>query len=140
MTPVSPFIFRGPAPTTAIDGSIKATLDLESGAQVLGDDLPLREALLCESVGVRCYPHPLGGLLPPSVEELRLAAQFLSRQQSRQEATLVHCKHGVDRTGMVIAAHRILNEKWTPRTAARECLGMGMHWIYLFWLVQLWRV
>ena len=39
---------------------------------------------------------------------------------------LVHCHHGVDRTGYIIALHRIINEGWTVDRALREAWIMGM--------------
>ncbi len=135
-------LFRGPhvdAGFLDIQG-FEATLDLESGAQVFGDDFPLVEASECEQHNIRCYPHPLGAVLPPTIHELNLATIFLANQKKRGVRTYVHCKHGVDRTGLVVAAYRVIWQDWTPKAAAEECLAEGMHKIYLPWLVQLWRL
>ena len=32
----------------------------------------------------------------------------------------VHCQYGMDRTGVAVAAHRVMNEKWTPKEAFYE--------------------
>jgi protein-tyrosine phosphatase len=37
-----------------------------------------------------------------------------------KEPTLVHCKYGADRTGVVIAAYRILVENWSSEEAIKE--------------------
>lgn len=142
MIPVTDFIYRGEHPTADLltQCSVKATLDLESGKQVLGDGLPLQEALTLDAVGVRCWAHPLGGIFPPTLDELRLAVAFLQDQERKQIRTQVHCKHGVDRTGMVVAAYRVTTQGWAPSRAALECLRMGMHRCYLPWLIQLWRL
>lgn len=135
-------LFRGPKVDAGFLDiqSIAATLDLESGAQVIGDDLPLDEAIEEEQHGVRVYSCPLGGFFPPSLKELRGAVAFLTNQQRNGVRTYVHCKHGVDRTGMVVAAYRVIVEGKTPQQAADECLAEGMHEIYLLWLIQLWRL
>lgn len=42
---------------------------------------------------------------------------------------LVHCWHGSDRTGAVVAAYRIVFQDWTPAAAADEFQhgGFGYH-------------
>lgn len=135
-------LYRGPHPThdDLRDTGMRATLDLESGAQVIGDNSPLEEAMMGEGLDVRVYPHPLGGILPPTVNELKQSTIFLVRQEAHGVRTLVHCCHGVDRTGMVVAAFRVLAQNWRPFDAAWECIHGGMHLIYLPWLIQLWRL
>jgi tyrosine-protein phosphatase SIW14 len=45
---------------------------------------------------------------------------------------VVHCWHGADRTGAVVAAYRILRQGWTHREAVSEMIhgGYGFHSIY----------
>lgn len=142
MEAVTEFIYRSEKPTKDLltQCSVKATLDLESGSQVLGDDMPLAEALEMDSVGIRVWSHPLGGIIPPYLAELRAAVAFLRCQEVSQIRTDVHCKHGHERTGLVIASYRVIAQGWAPARAARECLEKGMHWAYAPWLIQLWRL
>jgi len=39
----------------------------------------------------------------------------------------VHCKHGQDRTGLVIGLERVLNEGWDPQPAHDEMVKIGFH-------------
>jgi protein tyrosine/serine phosphatase len=41
--------------------------------------------------------------------------------------TLVHCTHGEDRTGEVVAVHRVRNDHWPKSVAHREMLARGFH-------------
>lgn len=44
-----------------------------------------------------------------------------------QPGTYVHCQHGQDRTGLVVACYRLTHDRW-PRSAARaEMLTLGFH-------------
>ncbi len=45
---------------------------------------------------------------------------------------LIHCMHGSDRTGLVIATYRILFENWSKEKAIDEMIngGYGFHSIY----------
>ncbi|MES1263772.1 MAG: tyrosine-protein phosphatase, partial [Peristeroidobacter soli] len=42
---------------------------------------------------------------------------------------LIHCQHGADRTGLMTAMYRILEQGWTPEDALRELTdgGFGYH-------------
>lgn len=39
----------------------------------------------------------------------------------------VHCKHGQDRTGLVIGLERVEHEHWAPKDAYAEMLKLGFH-------------
>lgn len=43
----------------------------------------------------------------------------------------VHCKHGQDRTGLVIGLERVLGEHWAPADAYAEMLAIGFHPAFL---------
>ncbi len=42
---------------------------------------------------------------------------------------LIHCQHGADRTGLMSAMYRILEQDWTPEDALQELIdgGYGYH-------------
>jgi protein tyrosine/serine phosphatase len=52
----------------------------------------------------------------------------------------VHCKHGADRTGMMVAFYRIVRQGWTKKQAIREMVhgGFGFHsiWDHLIGFVR----
>jgi protein tyrosine/serine phosphatase len=39
----------------------------------------------------------------------------------------IHCAHGQDRTGLVVALYRVIVEHWTPGRARAEALSAGYH-------------
>jgi protein tyrosine/serine phosphatase len=45
----------------------------------------------------------------------------------------VHCKDGVDRTGTIIALHRITSEGWSTELATAEAVRYGMR-RYQYWM------
>lgn len=140
MIKVTEYIFRGPHldPGFLDIRGIVATLDLETGMRFIGDGSPLEEALIAAEHNIRVWAHPLGAIFPPTTKELKDALNLLFRE--RRGGVYVHCAKGVDRTGMVIAAYRILEQGWSPREAAKEAIAQGMHFIYWWWLIQLWRL
>lgn len=42
----------------------------------------------------------------------------------------VHCREGVDRTGLMIAAYRIVIDEWSREEAITEMNSIGSHWYY----------
>lgn len=42
--------------------------------------------------------------------------------------TYVHCRHGRDRTGLVVGCYRMWIDGWSEATAAREMDAMGFRW------------
>lgn len=59
-------------------------------------------------------------------------ALFLIEQNQKHGAVLVHCYHGADRTGIVIAMYRIIQQNWTIEQAKQEMQegGFGYHSIW----------
>lgn len=54
------------------------------------------------------------------------------------DMVFVHCRWGVDRTGMAVAAYRILTEAWDYDKAVDEMLAHGFHkFPYGFWIKTL---
>lgn len=132
-------VYRGPhiEPLQVLNWA-KHTLDLETGKQFSGDGSPLTEQIAANKIGIRAWCHPLGFFLPPTLKELRDAVVLICDKYF--DGIYIHCQRGVDRTGIVCAAYRILVQGWTPGAAAREAISEGMHVWYWFWLIQLWRL
>lgn len=140
ITKIDEGVYRGPSPSTAFDRQlladmgIKYALDLQSGAAIMADGSPLLEALRFDAFRIRTYAHPLGEFFPPTQDELDDAVALMESKKP----IYIHCKAGVDRTGMVAAHYRMQVQKWTRATAIDEMKSMGMHiWYTLFWPMNL---
>jgi|SRR6201993_718311 len=48
--------------------------------------------------------------------------------KSAKKPALVHCKHGADRTGCIVAIYRIINCGWTREEAIKEFRYGGFHY------------
>lgn len=121
---VSDKLYRSAQPTAegmreAVRLGIRTVVSLRSGQRdaplALGTDLLLRH------VPMRAWnPH-----LPGAVAALSAIAVSPG-------PVLVHCWHGADRTGMVVALYRMVEQGWTREAAIREMLegGYGYHSIW----------
>ncbi len=56
-----------------------------------------------------------------------------------RQPVFLHCFHGKDRTGLVIALHRVLYQKWKLNDAYYEMRGFGFNRIYLPLLYTLYK-
>lgn len=133
-TEIAPGVFRGPRPAciadwqTLVSLGIKYALDLESGSHFMQDGSPLEEAFTGEKFGIKVFAHPLGEILPPNKSELTLAVKTIDKFKP----IYVHCKAGVDRTGMVIAYYEWDNG-FSKSQAIARAKGAGMHFWYYWW-------
>lgn len=57
----------------------------------------------------------------------------------RYQPTYVHCRHGRERTGLVIAAYRIIAQGWNLDRAYQEMKSMGCRWPWRFFYKRVLR-
>jgi protein tyrosine/serine phosphatase len=51
----------------------------------------------------------------------------------KAQPVFVHCEHGVDRTGLVVALYRVKYQNWDIEAAHREMVAMGHNtWHQIF--------
>ena len=63
-------------------------------------------------------------------EDEDVARLLKTIQDPNNQPVFVHCQHGADRTGTMIAAYRIVVEGLTPNEAAAELPSFGYHPIW----------
>jgi protein tyrosine/serine phosphatase len=73
--------------------------------------------------GISYTNVPLAGLGKPSDAEV---AKILALIESSPGPVFVHCEHGCDRTGTIIACYRIQHDHWSGRDAMREAKKYGI--------------
>lgn len=126
-------LWRGPRPTvdemTAWSPKLRTIVDLEPPKY----EGP--EAVAAKRLGISEVPIPMSSVVPPTYDEVRTAAAMLGPVGSvAWRPLLVHCKQGVDRTGVVVAYWRVRYCGFTQARAYDEMLAMGYHWLrYAIW-------
>ena len=81
-----------------------------------------------ESMGMRFVHIPVNAWSPPTDEQV---VQFLSLLHDNPgQKIFVHCRFGVDRTGVFIAAYRIASEKWPAGEAIKEMYFFGFNGLW----------
>jgi len=77
-------------------------------------------------LGFRYYSVPLPDLRLPSDKVVRQVFDIINSAENHP--VFVHCHHGKDRTGTIIACYRISHDGWTAAEARKEAEQLGMSW------------
>lgn len=94
--------------TELAGAGVGAVLSVNEGESVYEDELAAAKlAYACVPLAANAPPRP--GDLELCLERLPRALDFVNAQLERGAATLVHCRHGKDRTGLFMAYY--LNQR-----------------------------
>ncbi len=122
---VHDWLFRGGQITpesihTLKDLNVKTVICLRS----TGKDVEA-ERLFVEGAGFNFISFPMTYLWWPDKEKVDEFFQIIENESHRP--IYLHCKHGCDRTGMMVAFWRIAKDKWTFSSAYEEMKAAGYH-------------
>ncbi len=120
---VSPDLYRGAQPDAAgvagLDrAGIRSVVDLRQGSEVRPG-----ERTDATGFGMTYTNVPMAGFGRPSAEEIE---RVLALIRTLPPPVFVHCRHGCDRTGAVIACYRIRHDGWSLEQAMDEARVHGM--------------
>jgi len=123
---VNDSLYRGAQPRN--DGiqelqklGITTIVDLRSEAPERRD----LEREQAEAVGIHFVSIPVSGWDAPTNEQV---AQFLALfRNNSKERVFVHCRYGVDRTGVFVATYRMAYEGWPAQQAMKEMYFFGFN-------------
>lgn len=119
------WLYRGGQPDSAgfqelKDLGIKTIVSLRKSTEIRSKQR--REA---ESMGFEYVSIPLSYLGFPKQDQIDKF--FAIVNSPSRHPVFVHCKHGSDRTGMMMAFFRMTNDGWTVRDAYAEMEAAGFH-------------
>lgn len=137
LTPVNEWMYRGREPKSDAEmqqlriGGIRTVVCLRWRNRIIAKERAMAEKAGLRFVAIRLnYWH-----LPDGAVD-----QFLRLTDDKSLRPIyVHCTHGADRTGLMIAMYRVLREKWKLRDAYNEMVLYGfrrfrlMHLRALLW-------
>jgi protein tyrosine/serine phosphatase len=88
------------------------------------DERAEAEGQEAQAAGLRYFNIPVGRLGRPEDAEIERTLALINA--SENGVVFIHCAHGADRTGVVIAVYRISHEGWTSEQAKKEANRYGM--------------
>lgn len=122
---VAPGVFRGAQPD--MDGyaalkkmGIKTVIDLRTTEN---------EKALVEAAGMRAIAMPINMSREGLKEKVDQVVALMT--DPANQPVFVHCRHGQDRTGIVVAAYRMKVDKWSLADAETEMQAFGFNDIWV---------
>lgn len=91
-----------------------------------------KEKKLFEEYGIKVIYIPLHLFKVPTLFQLEEIFQTLLKLESK---VLIHCKHGVDRTGMAIAYFKIKKNAMSLDEAIKDMIHHGFHLRWFYWWI-----
>ncbi len=124
---VAPNLYRSAQPT--VDGFVAAQSTLKI-LTVINLRESQTDATLLKDVQIEEQSVPMNAL---NIKEADvISALKLIKAGEAKGPVLVHCKHGADRTGVVIAMYRILYQGWSKEQAIDEMEHGGFNFHSVF--------
>lgn len=124
---VAPKLYRGGQPETYEDYQflkklkVKTIINLRAGGE--------GEEQVANRHGFNWLGFPMVAHRTPP--DALVDAALAAMNDPKLQPVFVHCFHGKDRTGLMIALHRVLYQGWTPRSAYAEMINFDFNRIYL---------
>lgn len=122
---VTPWLFRGGQPgaegiATLKELGIRTVVNLRSGRRHVNAE---REAVI--AAGINFINIPLSYWFLPTE---KIIDEFLALLDDESTHPLfVHCLHGADRTGLLVAMYRVARQNWRVEDAYKEMKLCGFH-------------
>jgi protein tyrosine/serine phosphatase len=124
-------LYRGAQPR---DGGIRRLheLGIDTIVNLRGaSDQTRAEGAEARALGLNYFNIALPNWARP--QDARVHRILLIMAAPQNGRVFVHCKDGVDRTGTIVALHRITHQHWNTRDALAEAEDLGMRRIQ-FWM------
>lgn len=138
-------IYRGGRPSLADfpelkNYKIKTVIDIQGGdadVSFLGwpmsafepgetPEMIQKEETLSRQLGFQFFNYPLSSVKDVDAKEAAMINQVLEvMADPGNQPVFVHCEHGMDRTGLIVALYRVFYQGWSAEKAHDEMLEMG---------------
>ena len=137
---VSPGLLRGGHPNTAgiqelKRRGVKVIVDLEIADYIEATPGVIAQELRdAKAAGIPVVRFPMSAFEPAlsqRFDDQMTAAIAQLAKASPSNLTYVHCRHGRDRTGLVVGLHRVENEKMAPKAAYTEMKDLGFRTFFI---------
>jgi tyrosine-protein phosphatase SIW14 len=120
---VSPGVYRGGRPDepgiqALVKLGVKTIINLEDD-----DGAVATEEGWAKAAGINEIHEPMNGMETPRDGEVNDILAKIA--DPADQPVYVHCTKGQDRTGLIIALYRVIDEGWTPKDAHDEMIALG---------------
>ncbi len=127
---VTPWLLRGGQPNKSSLSEL-ANMGVRSVVNLRwSSDALWKERKWIIETGMSYFVIPLTYVKSPTRAEIMRFLNILDNPDNYP--IFVHCQHGVDRTGMMIAIWRIARQNWTAEEAYEEMRNLGFHKVRMY--------
>jgi tyrosine-protein phosphatase SIW14 len=124
---VNPNLYRGAQPPPGglkilADKGIKTIINLRGAS-----DETRAEEQQAKALGIKFFNLQFPPLSKPDFTQVDQALALIN--DPANQPVFVHCKHGEDRTGTVIACYRMTHDNWDDEQAITEAKKFGMSFV-----------
>ena len=134
-TQVDSSLWRGPRPTSSDLATIKA--QFATVVSLEGQDEDAKELLELRPVLLVSRPISFWQIYFTGITQAALY-DILSAIAEAQKPVLVHCQHGEDRTGLVIAAYQVIAHGMSKDGAMEQAIEFGYRYAINLGLNRTW--
>lgn len=120
-------LYRGSRPTLDELKLVKFDINLEVGWFEWFHGEVEQERRWCAFHDVSYVHRPMSDIFPPLRQELMSIVKQARFWLFKGQSVLIHCLHGEDRTGLVIAAYQIMHLGYSKEKAIEEMYSSGFH-------------
>lgn len=129
-------LYRGPRPQPSdydyIRATFKTVISLEGQAEDVKEWNKIQPVPLCS------FPISTWQIYVAGITQQYLDAIVDDIECCTLKPVYLHCEHGEDRTGLVVAAYRVRVCGWTKEAAWAEAKKFGYRWYANFGLNRTW--
>ena len=121
-------IYRGAYPKSLIEMKnlkkmgVKTILNLQADPKVI--EVGRKQAL---EAGLKYISIPLDGFWAP--KDWQANAVLAALDDPKNKPIYIHCTHGRERTGIMLALHRVESDGWSAKKAYAEAKAYGFRWV-----------
>jgi len=121
---VNNVVYRGAQPKSGgLD--LLRQLGIKTVVNLRDDDIRAhQEETAARQSGLQYFNIPFGRWGRPQDKEMERVLSIINNPAN--QPVFVHCRHGADRTGVVIAIYRITHDGWTSQQATAEAKRYGL--------------
>jgi tyrosine-protein phosphatase SIW14 len=135
ITQVDAYVWRGARPQSSEYAEIKAKFATVISLEGEAEDM--RESDELAPVHVVSRPITFWEIYWSGITQSHLIG-ILQSITAAPKPVLIHCEHGEDRTGLVVAAWRVYTGEMSPSQAWAEALAFGYREVINFGLNKTW--
>ncbi|MEN9723127.1 MAG: hypothetical protein RJB38_1113 [Pseudomonadota bacterium] len=119
-------IFRGSQPETREDFEFLRSIGVRTILNLrTNQKLVARHREMAQELGLQTVNIPVGSFFEPKAKVIAQVQAAL--KDPSLQPIFVHCRHGKDRTGLMVGLYRTAEQGWTQKEAHEEMLDLGFN-------------